>query len=227
MSDPASRRLWAHAFSELERQHVVDRLAPADQRTHGRPGPSLRRAACGGCSSRPSPSRRRRRRARRRGRRPAAAGSAGPCRACRCSRTAARRRRRATSGAVARLDRLDPMVRVVEHRPNQLGHARVEDHEQLAARLRLHVDDAGQRARRPARRCGGPARGRSTGRRRGPTGRTASAYSSARRRRRAVVRDRRGRRRDRGARSAMPSRDQLAAPARRPPRRRGAAARGP
>ncbi len=42
------------------------------------------------------------------------------------------------------------MVGVVEHRPHQLGHPGVENHEQLAARLLLHVDDARQeRARGP------------------------------------------------------------------------------
>ena len=41
-------------------------------------------------------------------------------------------------------DRLDPVERAVQHRPHQLGHARIEDHEHLAVRPVLDVDDARQ-----------------------------------------------------------------------------------
>ena len=53
-------------------------------------------------------------------------------------------------GAAARHDRLDPVERAVEHRPDQLGHPGVEDDEQLSAWLLLDVDDTRQQ------RAGGP-----------------------------------------------------------------------
>ena len=47
------------------------------------------------------------------------------------------------SGPVAGDDRLDAVVGAVEHRPHQLGHAGIDDDEQLASGLRLDVDDPG------------------------------------------------------------------------------------
>src|SRR5262249_35250781 len=43
--------------------------------------------------------------------------------------------------AAARTDRLDPVKRVVQHRPYQLRHPGVENHELLAIRLRFDVYD--------------------------------------------------------------------------------------
>ncbi len=157
------------------------------------------------CSSTPSPSRRRRRRGPRTGRRPPVAGSAGPCRACRCSRRAGRRCRRASPGRSRVVDRLDAMERVVEHRPDQLGHPGVEDDEQLAAWLLLDVDDPRQeRARRPddaAARLEDDRQARvADGRQQRPRRIPARVGATGCRRTRC-----RGRRRDRDARSRTPS----------------------
>ena len=52
--------------------------------------------------------------------------------------------------ALARFHGLDAMVGVIEHRPDEFRHPRIENHEELATWLHLDVDDpCQQRARRP------------------------------------------------------------------------------
>ena len=152
----------------------------------------------------------------------AAAKRAISCPACRWSRTAVRRRRRRSRGRAGCDDRLDAVEGVVEHRPDQLGHAGVDDHEQRPARPLLDVDDARQQR----------ARGRDDAAARledDREARVAHDRAAARRRSRArsapACRRRRcrGRRRDRDARWRC-RRRAARAPGRRAPRRRGAAA---
>ena len=175
--------------SHVRAQHVVDRLASADDAPRARRRPAPPAAAAGDCSSTPSPSRTRRCRGSPAGRRPRAAAACGRGRRRRCSRRPGRRSRSARAGAVARPHRLDAVERAVERRAHQLGHAGVDDDEVARRRCAASRRRRAPAARRPARRSRGPARARSAGRWRAIASTSVGDVVLGRRHAAAVVRD--------------------------------------
>ena len=191
-------------------------VSSAEQRFVARPRPDHREAAARhqhlghqrpACCRSSSSSRHRRRRYRTRpGRlRPAAAVRARG-RRCRCSRRPGRRHRpRTTARAGVRLaHRHDVVHGLVQRRPDQIVHRRVEDDDRMVGRL-LDVIDRSIPARRRRRPGSGPAR-RPAPDRAGRNSRATSGGIVGRAHRR-VVSSRRGRsarRRDRRRRTAMP-----------------------
>ena len=172
----SDRDLRTRSASLVPLQHVVDRLAPANDAPAVAVDQHFGRRSGADCSSTPSPRRRRRCRGSA-SRSPTSTGGSCAIAAERVARLADRPDDvGADRRTGARVDRLDAVPRAVERRPQQIGHAGVDDDEPAGRPgCGFRSTTCGDAGRRPGRRSIGPARGRASGPVRSIARRTARA----------------------------------------------------